>query len=226
MAIPPEQSAEMCYPPNDCSTIPLKKADIWSGASCRRLCLFQGMQASCLDWWHFSFLEILYLSVKLCVCVCVCVCVCACVCDLSLCSLVTVLCIITLYIYVYILQHVIFEVYTVVTMKNAVFWDVMPCRSCLNRHFGGGTLRMEAIRTYETSFQTRSTRRHIPEDGILHIKTCISPFWQSSGNKFVHSPFYFTTISPCTGQCITCGRGEVVYNYCPITIASFLVLLK
>jgi hypothetical protein len=22
-------------------------------------------------------------------------------------------------------------------MKNAVFWDVAPCRSCVNRHFGG-----------------------------------------------------------------------------------------
>jgi hypothetical protein len=24
-----------------------------------------------------------------------------------------------------------------VTMKNAVFWDVAPCRSCVNRSFGG-----------------------------------------------------------------------------------------
>jgi hypothetical protein len=31
------------------------------------------------------------------------------------------------------------------------------------------TLKMEAIRSSETSVQfTRSTRRHIPEDGILH----------------------------------------------------------
>jgi hypothetical protein len=30
-----------------------------------------------------------------------------------------------------------FEVFTVVTMKNAVFWDVTPCRSCKNRRFGG-----------------------------------------------------------------------------------------
>jgi hypothetical protein len=25
-----------------------------------------------------------------------------------------------------------FEVFTAVTMKNAVFWDVAPCRSCVN----------------------------------------------------------------------------------------------
>jgi hypothetical protein len=31
-----------------------------------------------------------------------------------------------------------FEVFTAVTIKNAVFWDVAPCRSCkLNRCFGG-----------------------------------------------------------------------------------------
>jgi hypothetical protein len=29
-----------------------------------------------------------------------------------------------------------FEVFTTVTMKNAVFWDVAPCRSCVNRRFG------------------------------------------------------------------------------------------
>jgi hypothetical protein len=30
-----------------------------------------------------------------------------------------------------------FEVLKVVTMKNGVFWDVMPCGSCTNRRFGG-----------------------------------------------------------------------------------------
>jgi hypothetical protein len=30
-----------------------------------------------------------------------------------------------------------FEVFTVVTMKKAVFWDVTPCRSGVNRRFGG-----------------------------------------------------------------------------------------
>jgi hypothetical protein len=72
-------------------------------------------------------------------------------------------------------------------LKNAVFWDVAPCRSCVNRRFGGtyrlqieatcsrwssltdfSSLKMEAIRSSETSVHTRSTRRHIPEDGILY----------------------------------------------------------
>jgi hypothetical protein len=30
-----------------------------------------------------------------------------------------------------------FEVFTAVTMKNAVFWDVTPYGSCKNRRFGG-----------------------------------------------------------------------------------------
>jgi hypothetical protein len=59
-------------------------------------------------------------------------------------------------------------------IKNAVFWDVVPCRSFgLNRRFGGmyrlHLQNMEATRSPETSVQsTRSTRRHIPEDGFLH----------------------------------------------------------
>jgi hypothetical protein len=83
------------------------------------------------------------------------------------------------------------EVSTAVTMKNAVFWDVAPCRSSVNRRFGGtchlhiqcssladfSTLKMEATRSSETSVQfTRSTRRHIPEDGILHLLSCFSFF--------------------------------------------------
>jgi hypothetical protein len=33
--------------------------------------------------------------------------------------------------------YVGFEVFTAVTMKNAVFWDVAPRKSCVNRRFGG-----------------------------------------------------------------------------------------
>jgi hypothetical protein len=75
-------------------------------------------------------------------------------------------------------------------VQNAVFWDVEPCRSCVNRRFGG-TYRLHlqgrkirkletslsrwlqteqsAIHSSETSVHTSSTRPHIPEDGILHL---------------------------------------------------------
>jgi hypothetical protein len=33
--------------------------------------------------------------------------------------------------------YVRFEVFTAVTMKNGVFWDVTPRASCKNRRFGG-----------------------------------------------------------------------------------------
>jgi hypothetical protein len=35
------------------------------------------------------------------------------------------------------IRHVRFEVFTAVTMKNGVFWDVTPCGSCKNRRLGG-----------------------------------------------------------------------------------------
>jgi hypothetical protein len=34
-------------------------------------------------------------------------------------------------------QYVRFEVFTAVTIKNGVFWDVTSCGSCKNRRFGG-----------------------------------------------------------------------------------------
>jgi hypothetical protein len=33
-------------------------------------------------------------------------------------------------------NYVAFEIFTAVTMKNAVFWDVATCGSCEIRHFG------------------------------------------------------------------------------------------
>jgi hypothetical protein len=44
---------------------------------------------------------------------------------------------------------VIFEVFTAVTMKNVVFWDVALCTWCVNRRFGG---------TYRLHLQGRKIR--------------------------------------------------------------------
>jgi hypothetical protein len=35
------------------------------------------------------------------------------------------------------IQYIRYEVFTPVTMKNAVFWAVPLCTSCVNRSFGG-----------------------------------------------------------------------------------------
>jgi hypothetical protein len=95
--------------------------------------------------------------------------------------------------------HRRFEVFTVVTMMNAVFWDMAPFRYFVNRRFGGTyrfhlqgisnpramnvyshlltlvhrsrityNLKMEATGSSERSVNKISTRRHNPEDCILH----------------------------------------------------------
>jgi hypothetical protein len=65
-------------------------------------------------------------------------------------------------------------------MKNVVFWDVTPLvflRSVLQFLVAANvvpkslmlfTLWMETIRSSETSVLAKATRRHIPDDGILH----------------------------------------------------------
>jgi hypothetical protein len=79
--------------------------------------------------------------------------------------------------------YIRFEVFTAVTMKNAVFWCVTPCGSCKNRRFGG---------TSETSVLTRATWRYIPEDGILHHQSMFFSWRQ----RQVSHPYIFKQGDP------------------------------
>jgi hypothetical protein len=59
-----------------------------------------------------------------------------------------------------------FEVFTAVAMKNGVFWDVTPCGSTDPDEGGEKFLRNVG--------SSRTTRRNIPEDTILHTNLQLS----------------------------------------------------
>jgi hypothetical protein len=57
--------------------------------------------------------------------------------------------------------------------STAIFSDCLQSPVHVgSSHADFSTLKMEAIRSSETSVHTRSTRHHIPEDGILHTDRC------------------------------------------------------
>jgi hypothetical protein len=70
--------------------------------------------------------------------------------------------------------HVGFLIFTAVTMKNGDFWDVL--RSVLRLLVTANVLisailailMMVALSSFETSVHTKTTRRNITEDAILH----------------------------------------------------------
>jgi hypothetical protein len=70
------------------------------------------------------------------------------------------------------------EVFTALTMKNAVFWDVASCIFCVNRlSLQPPTQAGFLVRGFfypdvggDTFLRNvGSTRRHVPEDGILQV---------------------------------------------------------
>jgi hypothetical protein len=69
-------------------------------------------------------------------------------------------------------SFVTFEVFTAVTMNNAVFWDITPCGSCKNRCFGGiyaSIIRVTRIGELGTTYIRRLlvTANVVPSSPIL-----------------------------------------------------------
>jgi hypothetical protein len=67
-------------------------------------------------------------------------------------------------------KMVTFEVFTPVTMKNAYFRDVAPCRSCVNRRFGG------------------THRLHLQGRKISERGTSVSRWLQIAATQDLHGP--------------------------------------
>jgi hypothetical protein len=59
-------------------------------------------------------------------------------------------------------NHVRCEVFTAVTMNKIVFWDVMPCRFCVNRRFEG-TYRLHLQGSSLADFLPWRWRQYIPQ---------------------------------------------------------------
>jgi hypothetical protein len=114
--------------------------------------------------------------------------------------------------------YVRFEVFTAVTMKNCVFWDVMPCGSCKNRPILV-TLIKEALSSSETSVLNRATRRNIPEDTILpiyliHFNTISQP--RPVSPRSVSYPKLFYEFIVCRLCCVS-------HTHHSLILSSFFV---
>jgi hypothetical protein len=96
-----------------------------------------------------------------------------------------------------ILYHVRFEVSTAVTMMIIIFWEMTPCGSYKNRSVTCShscTLKMEAIRSSETSVLIRATPCHLPEDDNHNIVPCLGA-WDTQFGLLIHFITILTTIT-------------------------------
>jgi hypothetical protein len=95
-------------------------------------------------------------------------------------------------------------------MKNGDFWDMTPCRSCVNRRFGGYRYLLTLVprsriflpwrwRRY-VSPKCQFTRRHIPEDGILHSHWRENLKSYTTDYEALHSAILSSSVGIATGN--------------------------
>jgi hypothetical protein len=112
-----------------------------------------------------------------------------------------------------------FEVFTEVTMKNAVFWDVAPCRCYFNRRFGG---------TYRLHLQgIRNPRERNQREQVAAV--CSSLYMCRLGTKPIETSFnlveYFCTRYPATSSLPRiCLRGHVFSERLPSSASQYFNL--
>jgi hypothetical protein len=66
------------------------------------------------------------------------------------------------------------EVFTALTMKNAVFWDVTPCGCCKYRSFGG-VIFLRNVDSYKSRTASRPRRRHCDGHSLWLPETLAPP---------------------------------------------------
>jgi hypothetical protein len=103
-------------------------------------------------------------------------------------------------------------------------WQVPPARavSSLADFY---TLKMKAIRSSETSVHTRSTRRHIPEDGILHSHRCENHKSYNLWHCYIISTSEIRTRNPRCPRLCCHGNSSAYYKMCKMLNSwhSFIV---
>jgi hypothetical protein len=64
-------------------------------------------------------------------------------------------------------------------MKNAVFWDMPPCRYCVNRRFGGTyLLHLQGIRNPRTRNQSEQVAADLP----ISLRHALSSLFRKAGS--------------------------------------------
>jgi hypothetical protein len=101
-------------------------------------------------------------------------------------------------------------------MKNAVFWDVAPCRSCVNRRFGGTyRLRLHGRKIRERGTRYVPPKRRFTQD--LHGATSQNTTFLT----FLHSFLIVLPYLPC--RPIQFGPSDITDEHgCRILHLKFL----